>query len=194
VGRGLSITQAILGRNDPPNWRGETRVERLSKRIFKFPAFLASDEVAVLRSGIFHQQANEPADLEESWAATRYQTFNNQIALLYVERAQRLIGQCINKAVRFSYNYNAIYPSDARLTRHTDRDECDYNLLLYLGQDTPSNRQVFIIEIEDGKYRRDIWGIPGDAVLFEGRTMMHGRPLPIPTQNFMTTLLHFVEL
>jgi hypothetical protein len=191
----MSIVQRILG-----NCSVETALSRVAppdagmQVAHVVRGFIREGEAEELRQHLIRKILNEGGDPEISWAATRYQIFNDEHIISLSEKARDFV-ECVSGIhAEFSYNYSAIYPENCHLTPHFDREGCDYNFLLFLGESNFSTSQTDIIDLRLLDGWKIVSGKPGDAVIFEGRKTLHARRGSRPSIDFATTLLHYISV
>lgn len=186
----MSIVEKILNRY-PKETISVASPRELTRNIYCYDQLLSRQTALDIRSRLLGRAKSNFMTYEDSWAAKRYQSFNEKMLAQYADDLRALVERDFRKNVRFTYNYNAIYPSDGNLKNHVDRIECDYNFLIFLGDESRIDNRSKIISFQRGERTYNAYGEIGDAILFEGRKMAHGRSLEYPVCNFMTSILHY---
>lgn len=105
-----------------------------------------------------------------------------------------LVARVVGTAVRPTYAYLATYLDGADLPAHLDRPQCRWNMSLALDQ-TPDLRleETWPIYVQPEDRAIAIHLMPGDAVIYSGTDIVHGRrPLP-EGQTATLCFFHFVE-
>jgi hypothetical protein len=191
----MSIVQRILASSADQGLRPPVTYRNPNEPLIHIiRGFLEERPAEALRRHLIQRIASGAGEFEKSWAATRYQIFNEDRVIALSSRAQAIVEQVSGEKVAFSYNYTAIYPDDCELTPHRDRKGCEYNFLLYLGTGVGGDGATSIIELQTAAGWHEYRGRPGDALLFEGRKTLHARRGARPTTDFTTTLLHYTPV
>ena len=104
------------------------------------------------------------------------------------------VSQAAGTPVKPSYTYTNVWHNGADLPPHTDRQQCEYTLLL--GVDClpePPNAIPWPLILETEAARVSAYQGVGDAVLFRGHKIRHSRPPLAPGLVVTTMLFHFVD-
>lgn len=115
-----------------------------------------------------------------------------------------LIAMLVECELLPSYCFFRLYPEGDRLRVHADRDECEHSLSLTLGYsdgkswalDIAKAGSIDAPEIADdfgGDSYSSLIMQPGDAVLYRGIALRHGRVTPNPNKWTAQLFLHWVE-
>lgn len=125
-------------------------------------------------------------------ASYGYHNDEDGLALAYLLRPylQSLLEPGIN--IYPSYCYYSIYPVGSALPRHTDREECDLTLAIYLADGLPEFQPRTLLSVATSAEDMAIKGCCGDAVVFCGRDVVHWRNSDA-TNNCVvrTAMFHF---
>lgn len=103
-----------------------------------------------------------------------------------------------------SYDYFRVYQRDDICRVHSDRPSCEHSVSLTLGYSDaqPWDLQIGSQPVTGPDYLREDFGDepftsismqPGDAVLYRGTALRHGRTQPNPNQWSAHLFLHWVE-
>ena len=85
-----------------------------------------------------------------------------------------------------------VYLSDSILATHVDRDPLITSAIINVAQDVDENWPV---ELYDHKGQaQNITMQPGDMVLYESHSVLHGRPFPLKGRYFANIFVHFKPL
>mmetsp|Transcript_18965 Transcript_18965/g.39985 ORF Transcript_18965/g.39985 Transcript_18965/m.39985 type:complete len:290 (+) Transcript_18965:159-1028(+) len=110
----------------------------------------------------------------------------------YVERE---VKEWIPQAASFSRSslYGIrVYTSGAVLATHVDRDPLITSAILNVGQDVD---EPWPLEVYDhAGQAHNITMQPGDMVLYESHSVLHGRPFPLKGKYFANIFVHFKPL
>jgi hypothetical protein len=124
----------------------------------------------------------------------RYSAHNEPVATYVHYQLADAVGQLVGRPVRPSFCFSVTYDDGATLGFHDDRWECQYTLSILLDawpEPTGRSRWPLVLNLPGG--RRAAYQYLGDALLFTGRTVVHGRP-PQPAGHLSTSLLfHYVD-
>ena len=85
-----------------------------------------------------------------------------------------------------------VYTSESVLHTHVDRVPLISSAILNVGQDTDEPWPLEVIG-HDGQ-ARNITMVPGDMVLYESHTILHGRPFPLKGRYMANIFVHFEVL
>jgi hypothetical protein len=96
--------------------------------------------------------------------------------------------------VKPSYSFLAVYERGAVLRRHTDREQCAWNLSVALGSEPhlPVDRQ-WPLHIETASGRHAVRLGPGDAVVYSGSDSPHWRDELQSIDSVTVAFCHFVD-
>ena len=85
-----------------------------------------------------------------------------------------------------------VYTSDSILATHVDRDPLITSAIINVAQDVDEDWPV---EVYDHKgLAHNITMVPGDMVLYESHSVLHGRPFPLKGSYFANIFVHFKPL
>jgi hypothetical protein len=105
------------------------------------------------------------------------------------------VGQLTGIDLKPSYTYISIYPVGEALERHTDREECEVTLAIYLHDYLPPNKKKVLLCFGDLDDPVVIYGMTLDAIIFKGREVPHWRSASnIETGEITTILFHYVPI
>lgn len=105
----------------------------------------------------------------------------------------RAIAADVDKPCRPSYSFLGIYDRGALLERHTDREQCRWNLSLLLGTSPdiePERQWPIYIETTEAHCVRPG---PGDAVMYSGTSSPHWREPLLDVDRYVTCFLFYVD-
>ena len=131
----------------------------------------------------------------EEGFSDRFATHNSIAGKAYHATLATLISRIARRPLMPSYSYLTSYLPGADLPLHTDRPQCDYTLALHLGleDEAPGSWPLRMQKTFDDEACCAYDCRPGEAVLFRGRRLRHGRP-PREGQGLYNQILwHFVE-
>lgn len=130
--------------------------------------------------------------LGDAQVAGRYGWYNESLARFFHHQFRTLVGRTVGRPVRPSYAYVSAYRGGAVLDRHVDREQCEYTVSLLLGESGPGIEGGWPLHLGTAQGEVSLVQQPGQAVLFRGTRVPHGRP-PLPDGSTHTSLLfHYV--
>jgi hypothetical protein len=106
----------------------------------------------------------------------------------------RRVSQVAGTPVKPSYTYTNVYHDGADLPAHTDREQCEYTLLLCVDcLPEPPNAVPWPLILETEGARVSVYQGVGDSLLFRGVHIRHSRPRLAAGLVVTTMLFHFVD-
>ncbi|SRR6266545_5730124 len=125
----------------------------------------------------------------------RYIWHNEGVARFVHHQITRLVNQVVPEPVKPSYTYLSTYKSGAVLPRHTDREQCVWNLSLLIDANPEmelSDSWPIYLDVE--KQVKAIRLEMGDGVLYRGTEIPHWRDA-LPDGHIATLIFcHFVPV
>lgn len=100
--------------------------------------------------------------------------------------------QLLPAPVQPSYTFLVKYPPGCQMARHTDREQCVWNMSLVLQRELPLGQPPWPIYLETRQGPVDVRLQPGDAVLYPGTEIPHWRPV-LQAEHVDVVLFHFVS-
>ncbi len=82
-----------------------------------------------------------------------------------------------------------MYTSGSILATHVDRDPLISSAIINVGQDVDEDWPLEVYD-HDG-WAHNISMTPGDVVLYESHSVLHGRPFPLMGKYFANIFVHF---
>ncbi|MFE6834121.1 sulfotransferase family protein [Streptomyces sp. NPDC057705] len=130
--------------------------------------------------------------LGDAQVTGRYGWQNESLSRFFHHQFRTLVGRIAGRPVRPSYSYVSAYRGGAVLDRHVDREQCEYTVSLLLGESGPGIDGGWPLHLGTSRGEVSLVQRPGQAVLFRGTRVPHGRP-PLPDGSAHTSLLfHYV--
>lgn len=86
------------------------------------------------------------------------------------------------------------YLKRSALRSHVDRNEHIISAILHIGRETnETNDEDWALQVigHDSPEKKEIYMKPGDLVLYESRSVMHGREKPCPYDYYRNIFLHW---
>lgn len=130
--------------------------------------------------------------LGDAQVAGRYGWYNESLSRFFHHQFRCLVGRLAGRPVRPSYSYVSAYRGGAVLDQHVDREQCEYTVSLLLGESGPGIEGGWPLHLATEQGTVSVVQQPGEAVLFRGTRVPHGRP-PLPERSTHTSMLfHYV--
>jgi hypothetical protein len=171
-----------------------TQFER--EGFFKLENLLPAEQVREL--GRYFQALAAQGFLfcEEDRGTRRYIAHNHPVARFWHDQLNDRVSQLAGRRTKPSYSFVSLYLAGGGLFWHTDRPPCEYTITLLLDY-TPLDavgRSSWALKLKgrDGKIH-SLHQCIGEALIFKGRELTHGRDV-LPDGHGSTSLLfHFVN-
>jgi alkylated DNA repair dioxygenase AlkB len=129
--------------------------------------------------------------LGDDQVAGRYGWQNEVVARFVHQQLTSVVTAVAAQPVRPSYCYVSAYRAGATLSRHRDREQCEFTVSLMLGESGP-NPDGWVLHLQARRNEIIMLSRAGEAVMFRGTTVEHWRP-SLPNGNRHTALLlHYV--
>jgi len=146
--------------------------------------------LAALRS--YYRELIRSGNLEvgDPQCRGRYGAHNETIARFFHHQLTAVVSDIAGEPTMPSYVYFASYQPGARLSKHTDREQCEFSISLCVDfAPEPIGRTRWPLCLETRKGPVKIFQRLGEGLLYRGRELPHYRPrLP---QNCTSTSLFF---
>jgi hypothetical protein len=133
--------------------------------------------------------------LGDEQVVRRYSLHNESIARLLHLRMTDLVSVLAVQRVKPSFVFFGSYAEGAELTRHTDRNQCEFSISLLIDyQPVPQGKSPWPLYLKPpGRKPVAIHQSIGDGILYRGRELAHWRPV-LPQGNCSTSLFfHYVR-
>jgi len=127
----------------------------------------------------------------------RWYRHGDPVARLFHRLLAPVIQSVVSEPIKPSYPYFAAYPRGTSLSRHTDREQCEYTVSLLVGHEPRGNRELawpIYLEPPSGipMPRVRLLQRPGDMLIFKGREIPHWRPQLRCAARSLHIFFHFV--
>lgn len=150
--------------------------------------WLSDDERALAESYFRVLLAGHALEIEpggHSWGL-----YGDPFADAMMMRAVAVVSKQAGRRVYPSYGYWRLYWPGATLPIHTDRAACDWTMSVSIANEP--GLPAWGLETQVGSSKDSIVLRPGDAALFRGREIAHGRETPAPGWS-VWLFLHCVD-
>jgi len=119
---------------------------------------------------------------------------NEPVARFFHHQLTSVVSDVIGEPVQPSFAFTLSYHEGAELSRHTDRDQCEFTLSLCVDFiPEPEGVTSWPLHIETDRGRVTLEQALGDAVLFCGRELTHYRDRLAEGCTSTSLLFHFVR-
>lgn len=158
------------------------------------PGLLNPAQVAGLRHYLRAIEAEGQLQDGDGMVARRLCRHNEMLCRWFQHQFYPVIAELTGLALKPSYCYLAVYHSGAALARHTDREQCAWNLSLVMDmQPAREARQAWPIYLETDAGVQEVRLEMGDGILYRGDRYPHWRPPLLPNQRVAVCFFHFVD-
>ena len=128
-----------------------------------------------------------------SQSINRYIWHNESIARFVHYQITKLVNQVVPEPIKPSYTYLSTYKSGAILPRHTDREQCVWNLSLLIDTNPEMGlSDSWPINLEIEKEVKAVRLEMGDGVLYRGTDIPHWRDALTEGHTVTLIFCHFV--
>ncbi|MEZ5463525.1 hypothetical protein [Dokdonella sp.] len=152
----------------------------------------------VTELGRFFQSLAEQGFLacHEDDGIRRFIAHNHPVARFWHDQLNERVSQLAGQRTKPSYSFVSLYLAGGDLYWHTDRPACEYTLALlldYAPLDADA-RSAWALKLKDraGKIH-SLHQRVGEALIFKGRELMHGRDVLPNGHRSVSLLFHFVN-
>ncbi|MCK9931118.1 hypothetical protein MXD62_28925 [Frankia sp. Mgl5] len=122
----------------------------------------------------------------------RYGWHNESLSRFFHHQLTDVVSRIAGCPVRPAYSYVSAYRGGAVLTRHVDREQCEFTVSLLLGESGSDMSGGWPLLLESRGGPLSLSCRPGEAIMFRGPTVPHSR-LPLRDGGTHTSLLlHYV--
>jgi hypothetical protein len=140
---------------------------------------------SLLRHGVFTSGDNQ--------SSRRAIYHNEPVARFFHEQFAAAVSQMAGEPVKPSYAYVITYRGGAELASHVDREQCEYTITLAVDQSPePEVEFAWPLYLETEQGRITVFQAIGDALLFRGRQLPHGRDSLAEGCTSTSILFHYV--
>eukprot|EP00934_Nitzschia_sp_Nitz4_P002217 Nitzschia sp. Nitz4//scaffold3_size479765//400515//402165//NITZ4_000172-RA/size479765-augustus-gene-1.624-mRNA-1//-1//CDS//3329550974//2217//frame0 len=118
---------------------------------------------------------------------------SNQQRAVLIQEVQSVLEAWTQQSLVFTSIYGIrVYFEDSILAPHVDRIPLVTSAIINVAQDVEEDWVLEVIG-HDG-VAHNVTMLPGDMVLYEGHSIIHGRPFPLKGQFFANVFVHFEPL
>lgn len=130
----------------------------------------------------------------DPFVSNRFGMHNEPLCRFFHQQFYPVISEITQTPLKPSYCYFALYHSGARLPRHTDREQCAWNVSLVLDTEPEQTReQAWPIYLELPQGVEEVRLEMGDAILYRGSRYPHWRNPLASGARVSVCFFHFVD-
>jgi hypothetical protein len=151
--------------------------------------------VAALRARYRRLVRTNALRLGDNQCEHRFVAHNDPAARLFHHQLTPAVSWLVGEPVKPSYSYLVAYQPGATLPVHRDRAQCTYSLSVCLDYSPEPPDQTpwpLLVRLRRGEVA--VFQAIGDAVLYRGRDLAHGRSLIPANHSAVSMLLHYVAV
>jgi hypothetical protein len=150
--------------------------------------------VAALRRYFRHQIRSGKVDLGDHQSSKRYIAHNEPVARFFHHHLTSTFNQVAGTTLKPSYVYLASYLSGAELSKHTDREQCDYSITFCLDfSPEPELATSWPICLQTDSRIVKVYQALGDGLAYRGTQIPHFRG-PLAEGHTSTSIFfHYVR-
>jgi hypothetical protein len=151
-------------------------------------------QVAALRRYYRYLIRTGVLTLGDHQSSRRYVAHNESVARFFHHQLTSTVAAIVGEPVKPSYLYLASYQGGADLTKHTDREQCEFSITLCLDYSPePRHETRWPIHLHTPTGRVTVFQAIGDGLLYLGCELPHSRdPLPQPDTS-TSIFFHYVR-
>jgi len=194
----VPILEGQAGSAWSPDRMAACRDGFVTRRCLELPRLLVGSDTELV-AGYYHDLIRA-GWLAHVSAPERWVIDDDPVGQALHRRFRPLVEAAAGRPLRPSYCYATEYLPGAALHMHIDRMACEFTISLMLDYDPlPADGRspwplVFETEAAGGMELVRFHQAPGDAVLFKGRALRHGRPATLGQERCLVVMLHYVEM
>jgi hypothetical protein len=134
------------------------------------------------------------APLGDSQVPLRHWLHNEPVARFFHHQLAPAVGDIVGRPVKPSYVYSASYRAGATLDVHVDRAQCEYTMTLCIDYSPePVSETPWPLYLDVGDERVVVHQRLGDALIYHGPSIPHGRPQLGSGQTSTSIFFHYVD-
>lgn len=192
---------SILGGRAETDWAdadlASAHASFAADRFLMMPGFLSGADTALV--DLYYRRLNEAGllTLTSPPHPLRLVIADDPVGRALLRQFHPIVEAIAGHPLRENYCFTAEYQPGALLPMHRDRAGCEYSISLLVNYDPlpPGGRSTWPLDIVSPRHAQPVQFCParGDALLFKGRELLHGRP-PLPqTDRCLVLMLHYVD-
>ncbi len=150
--------------------------------------------VAALRRYYRYLIRNGRMRLGDDHIPRRYVAHNETVARFFHLQLTAVVAAIAEERVKPSYVYVASYLGGEKLTKHTDREQCEFSISLCVDfSPEPARETGWPLHLDTKVSKLTVHQAIGDGLLYRGRELAHYRD-PLPQVNTSTSIFfHYVR-
>jgi hypothetical protein len=132
--------------------------------------------------------------LGDEQSARRYGVHNDSVAQFFHQHLTKTISLVVGETVKPSYVYSACYLSGAELTKHIDREQCEFSISLCLDfTPEPEKETPWPIRLDTPHGPVSIYQALGDGLVYRGTRVPHYRDVLAKGRTSTSIFFHYVR-
>lgn len=172
----------------------QARQQFAEQRFCILPGLMSRLQIAAWRHYLRARYQQGQLQLEDSKYTLRKYRYGEPAAVMFHQFLPALLNPLLSEKIAPSYNLISYYEDGCELKSHTDRSSCIWNITLQVDSEPETSleeRWPLFIELPDQVI--NIYLNPGDAIVYPGQELGHGRPPLGPGRRETVMLFHFVD-
>jgi hypothetical protein len=132
-------------------------------------------------------------DLGDEQCSRRYGVHNESVARFFHDHLARTVSAAVGEPVKPSYVYSACYLSGAELSKHIDREQCEFSVTLCLDfSPEPEKETSWPIRLDTSHGRVSVYQVLGDGLVYRGTCVPHYRDVLAEGRTSTSIFFHYV--
>ena len=132
--------------------------------------------------------------LGDHQSSRRYVAHNESVARFFHHQLTSTVAAIVGEPVKPSYLYLASYQDGADLTKHTDREQCEFSITLCLDYSPEPRRETrWPIHLHTPTGRVTVFQAIGDGLLYRGCELPHSRDPLLQPDTSTSIFFHYVR-
>jgi hypothetical protein len=149
--------------------------------------------LAALRRYYRYAVRRKAFPLGDEQCPLRYGVHNESVARFFHHEMAKAVGAIVGEAIKPSYVYLASYLSGAELTKHTDRQQCEFSVTLCLDfSPEPELATSWPILLDTLEGAVTIYQALGDGLVYRGTKVPHYRKVLAEGHMSTSVFFHYV--
>jgi hypothetical protein len=178
----ILLASGILNQGIPPLPRESPESHEKLRKIFReqnyvtFPALIHPFHVAALRRYYRCQLRKGLIQQRDPQCPQRLVAHNEPVARFFHHQLTKIVGAIAGEPVKPSYVYFASYQAGAELSKHTDREQCEFSISLCLDfSPDPEGATPWPLYLETPGGQTKVHQVLGEGLFYRGTRVPHYR-------------------
>ena len=149
--------------------------------------------IAALRRYYRHRIRSGVIPLGDGQSPRRYVAYNDPVARFFHSQIATTLSEVVGEPIKPSYVYLASYLSGAELTKHVDREQCEFSITLCLDfSPEPEFATPWPICLDVPRGKVTVYQMLGDGLAYRGTKLPHYRSKLAEGQTSTSIFFHYV--